>query len=392
MTEARPHDVLTVMGSLQVGGAERQMILLLEHLDRARFAPSLCLLLPGGELRGEVPADVPVIDLDKRSAADAPRLVAQLAAVIRRRRPAVIFAKVDYTNIITAAAGRLSGTGAPLILGEESIQSVALAHAQHRRVRRAALRWSYRRAAVVTAPSPGVVTDLVAELALSDATFAVIPNMVDLRAIELAAAAPARHAFSERDLPLLVAAGRLAPGKGQADLLAALALINRTRPTNLLVLSTGPDRQRLERLAGELGVAERVAFTGFVPNPFALMRQADAFVSPSHSESFGNVIVEAMAAGVPVVSTRVPHGPETIIVAGETGLFARAREPEDLAAQVESLLADPARARALAARARAAAARYDVNVVARRYEDLLQRHAGERPATGKYRSPRAHRG
>ena len=391
-----PVRVLTVMGSLQVGGAERQMVLLLEHLDRARFAPALCLLLPGGELRGEVPADVPVIGLDKRSAADAPLLVARLAAVARRRRPDVILAKVDYTNIITAAAAQLARTATPLILGEESVQSIALARASHPRARRAALGWSYRRARVVTAPSPGVVDDLVAELRVAAATFAVIPNMVDLRAIEAAAAAPVDHAFSgDRRRSLLVAAGRLAPGKGQEDLLVALALINRTRPVNLLVLGTGPDRARIERRAASLGVASRVAFTGFVANPYALMRQADAFVSPSHSESFGNVIVEAMACGVPVVSTRVPCGPETILDDGMTGLFCAARAPADLAAKVEAVLADPGAAATRATRARAAAARYDVGVVVREYEDLLARAAAPRtagcPAIEEYPSPRAHR-
>lgn len=150
----QPLEILAVMASLEAGGAERQMVLLLEHLDRTRFAPALCLLQAGGEFRREVPADVPVIDLGKRSATDAPRLVARLAAVLRRRRPAAVLAKVDYTNILTALAGRVSGRSTPLILGEESVQSAALAGASHPRARRSALGWAYRRAAVVTAPSP----------------------------------------------------------------------------------------------------------------------------------------------------------------------------------------------------------------------------------------------
>ncbi|MFN2628818.1 MAG: glycosyltransferase, partial [Gaiellaceae bacterium] len=370
----------------------RQMVLLLEHLDRTRFAPTLCLLQADGEFRGDVPADVSVIDLDKRSAADAPRLVARLGAVLRRRTPDVVLAKVDYANIIAALADRLSGTTTPLVLGEESVQSAALADASHAGLRRASLRWAYGRATVVTAPTPGVVSDLVGELAVVGATFAVIPNMFDLEAIELAAAEPAPHAFTASRLPLLVAAGRLTPAKGQDDLLIALERLNRARPTNLLVLGSGPDLERLERLAAALGIAARVSFTGFVTNPYALMRQADAFVSPSHVESFGNVIVEAIAAGAPVVATRVPCGPETIIADRETGVFARARDPADLAARIESVLADPAGARAMAARARATVGRYDVSVVVGEYEALLEGTAGGgSPGNRKYPSLGAHR-
>jgi glycosyltransferase involved in cell wall biosynthesis len=367
------------------------MVLLLEHLDRMRFTPSLCLLLPDGEFLTDVASDVPVIGLGKRSAADAPLLVARLAGVLRRRRPDVVLAKVDYTNIITALSQRLSGTATPLLLGEESVQSDALARASHARLRRAALRWSYQRSTAVTAPSPGVVSDLIAELDLEHSTFVVIPNMVDVRGIQWLASESIRHAFSDSRLPLLLATGRLSPDKGQADLLVALELINRTRPTNLVLAGTGPDRPRLEFLAAELGMAGRVSFAGFVSNPYALMRQADVFVSPSHAESFGNVIIEAMAAGVPVVSTRAPCGPETIITDGKDGILAAVRAPEDLAGKIESLLADPHAARAMAARAKVSVSRYDVAVVVELYADLLQRTADRALGNGGYPSPRAHR-
>jgi glycosyltransferase involved in cell wall biosynthesis len=101
------------------------------------------------------------------------------------------------------------------------------------------------------------------------------------------------------------------------------------------------------------------------------MAGADVFVSPSHFESFGNVIVEAMAAGVPLVSTRVPAGPEHLVDDGRTGLFARARDPEDLAARIEAVLADPEAARARAEAARAVARSYDVSAVVPRYEELF---------------------
>ena len=83
------------------------------------------------------------------------------------------------------------------------------------------------------------------------------------------------------------------PTKGHADLLRAVSALAKTRPCNLIVLGEGPDRSRLEAVARELAIESRVAFLGFVSNPFGLMAQADAFVSASHFESFGNVLIEA---------------------------------------------------------------------------------------------------
>ena len=259
-----------------------------------------------------------------------------------------------------------------MILGEESVQSAALAGASHPRVRRSALGWAYRRAAVVTAPSPGVVGDLVAELAIADATFAVIPNMVDLEAIERCRPGAGAPPVQRRpDCRCWWPPGGCSRPRARPTSWSAHELLSRTRPANLLVLGAGPDRRRLERLAGELGIAGRVAFTGFVANPYALMRQADVFVSPSHAESFGNVIVEAMAAGAPVVSTRVPCGPETIITDGVTGSSpgraTRAISPP------RSIPCSPTRrrpARSPSAR-QGSIVQYDVDVVVGRYEDLL---------------------
>lgn len=375
MTHPGPVRVLAVMGSLMGGGAERQMVLFLKHLDRERFEPTLCLLAEEGEFLAEIPADVSLIGLGKRSPADAPHLVVRLARLLRQTRPDVVIAKVDYANVVTAMASRLAGIRAPLVLGEESVQSHALRLMSYPKLRRALLRWSYRSAAHVTAPSAGVVADLEQNIGIRGPAFHVIPNMIDVAAITSAAARPTQHPFTRSRLPLAVTAGRLAPAKGQDDLVTAIALLQGKRSCNLLVLGEGSERPRLERLTHELGIADRVAFTGFLANPFSVIAQADVFVSPSHWEAFGNVIIEAMAVGAPIVSTLVPAGPQHIVSDGENGIFARPRDPRDLADKIARVLEDSTRARALGARAREAAAGYDVRSVIKSYEWLLENAA-----------------
>jgi glycosyltransferase involved in cell wall biosynthesis len=364
--------MLAVMASLMGGGAERQMALILKNLDRSRFQPTLCLLEHEGELLEQVPADIPIIGLGKQSPWDVPKLVVGLARLLRRVSPDVVCVKVDYTNTLVALAAFVANVPTPLVLGEESVPSAAVRDMSLPAVRQALMKWSYGRAARVTAPSLGVAADLQENFGVRDRVLEVIPNMIDVRSIAQDAQVPTPGPFADSSSPLIVAAGRMLPAKGQADLLHALNLISERRPCNLLVLGDGADRARLEALSRKLGVDACVGFPGFVANPFAFMAQADVFVSPSHFESFGNVIIEAMAVGVPVVSTRVPAGPELLIADGETGVFARPGNPEDLAVKITMLLDDPALGRAIAERARRFAASYDVGAIVPRYEELLK--------------------
>jgi glycosyltransferase involved in cell wall biosynthesis len=371
--------LVAVMGHLGLGGAERQMALLLRHLDPSQFETKLWLMAAEGEFLSELPEHIQIVGMNKTAPRDVARVVARTAAMLRKERPDVVFSKLGYANVVTTAAVHFSRTRAPLILSENSFQSRELPTQSHPALRRALLKWSYRRATRVIAPSAGVIADLRDNIGVNSAAYEVIPNMVDLALIQRRVREPIVHPFTASRLPLVVAAGRLISRKGQADLIAATHLLNQTRACNLLLLGEGPDRHRLEQMVENLGIGHRVAMPGFVPNPLAAMAQADVFVSPAHFESFGNVIIEAMAVGVPVVSTRVPFGPETIIRDRETGLFVRPNDPSDLAANVALVLDDPIKAKQIVARAREAARRYAAPAIVAKYQRLFHAAAADGP-------------
>jgi glycosyltransferase involved in cell wall biosynthesis len=367
--------LLAVLSSVMGGGAERQMLVLLRHLDRSRFDASLCLLAAEGPFLSEVPSSVPIIDLAKKSPWDVPALVLRLARLMRRSEPGVVLSRLDYTNVLTAFAARAGRVSAPLVMTEDSVQSLELPGMSHAGIRKALLGSAYRRAARVVAVAPGIASDLSQHLGVADSALEVIPNMVEIERLKRDASAEPRAELTH-GTPLIVAAGRLTPAKGQADLLAAIGILATRKPCRLAVLGEGPDLPRLQRLADDLGVAQRVRFLGFVENPFAIMSRADLFVSPSYRESFGNVILEAMALGVPVLSTKVPTGPEWLIRDGETGIFARPRDPDDLAAKIELLLGNDDLRRSVGARGAEEARKFDASVVVPRYERLLEEVAG----------------
>lgn len=139
----------------------------------------------------------------------------------------------------------------------------------------------------------------------------------------------------------------------------------------MTILGEGPERRRLERLARELGLEEHVALPRFVDNPFAYMRRARPLVLSSTYEGFGNVLVEAMACGTPVVSTDCPNGPAEILEEGRWGHLAPVADPPAMARAMDEPVPD------VRTRARA----FSMDTVAGRYLDvLLPREAPARPA------------
>ena len=133
----------------------------------------------------------------------------------------------------------------------------------------------------------------------------------------------------------------------------------------------GPDRAKLQSQADELGIGDRLIMPGFVKQPMQWLAAADLFVLASRWEGFGHVIVEAMAAGVPVVAFDCPHGPRDIIRNGENGILVPDGDEAALAAAMSELLDNRGRATALATRAKADAVRFSSATIADQYLKLF---------------------
>jgi glycosyltransferase involved in cell wall biosynthesis len=162
------------------------------------------------------------------------------------------------------------------------------------------------------------------------------------RVVHLGTDLPPQAERSRDDL--LVTVGHLIARKRHADVLRAMALLRGRRPSvRYLVVGDGPERPALERLATDLGLRDRVEFTGQLDHAEALRRAraASLFVLPSVDEAFGVAYVEAMAAGIPAIGTRGEPGPEEIAASGGGIALVDAGDTDGLARAVEALLDDP---------------------------------------------------
>ena len=143
----------------------------------------------------------------------------------------------------------------------------------------------------------------------------------------------------EARAPVVLAVGRLVDYKNYPMLLHAFAKI-KTKNATLKILGEGPDRALIEALAIELGVFERVQLLGYQNSPWEFYKQAKCFALPSNSESFGNVVVEALAQGLPVIATKC-HGPLEILIDSSLGTLVERGDSDAMALAIDAALAAP---------------------------------------------------
>ncbi|QEF98722.1 N-acetylgalactosamine-N,N'-diacetylbacillosaminyl-diphospho-undecaprenol 4-alpha-N-acetylgalactosaminyltransferase [Stieleria maiorica] len=169
----------------------------------------------------------------------------------------------------------------------------------------------------------------------------------------------------------IIACGRLTEQKGFCDLLDAFRIVRDREKASLQILGTGPLHDTLVAQANRLGIAEDVEFLGFQTQPLNHFAAADLFVLSSWWEGFGNVLVEAMGVGTPVVSTDCPYGPSEIITHGCSGLLVPPRSPKQLADQIIEVIRAPQLRRELSLNGIKRAQSFHTSVIADQYAEFI---------------------
>jgi len=189
--------------------------------------------------------------------------------------------------------------------------------------------------------TPGIAEEMYSSFGIPKQKIVGIPSTVDVDMVLSSKDAPANHhAFAGGGAPVVITAGRLTAQKRLDVLLQAASILAAKIEFRLMILGEGDLREKLEQLAARLGISDRTFFIGFVPNLWGFISKASVFALSSDYEGFGNVLLEAMACGVPVVATRAPFGPEYIISNEKNGLLTPTGDPEALANALWRLLVD----------------------------------------------------
>ncbi|MDB4100244.1 glycosyltransferase [Amylibacter sp.] len=366
LNSVAPKLISILLPDLRGGGAERVNLDLAQEFARAGHGVEFVLMQAHGELLEEARASFSVVDLATPRAHSLPLV---LAGYLRQRRPDALLAAMWPLSVIVPFARCLSGHRCKVLVSEHCILS-AQYHGWgkfHRLILRFSTSLGYRYVNCRIGVSAGVATDMAALSGINKDAFEVVYNPVPPRAVlEPAALDIADRLWSGPKGARILTVGSMKSVKNHPLLLSAFARLDRP-DARLMFVGDGNGREALLSLARDLDVADRVIFAGFYPDPTPFYNTSDLFVLSSNYEGFGNVIVEAMACGTPVVSTDCPSGPTEILENGKWGRLTPVDDADALAEAMRASLEDDHDTAALKRRA----ADFAPEIAACKYLELL---------------------
>lgn len=358
--------VLQVVLSLNPGGTERLVVELTRRL-RDVIPMAVCCLDEPGEWASELTAaGVMVETIGRREGFDV-RLGRDIGRIARAHRATIMHCH-HYSPFIYGGLARLCGANARVVFTEHGRTS----DAPPSRKRRVANVFFRQLADRVFAVSQDLRRHLIAEGFSADAVGVIYNGIDPSPSIAPGATHSVRREFNIPGSTMVIGSvGRLDPVKDIPALLAALVEVRRTQPAEAVIIGDGPERARLEAAAFACDVARYVHFLGYRHDARAWLAGSDVYVNCSISEGVSLTILEAMAAGVPVIATRVGGTPE--ILDSTCGILIPPRDPHALAGALAQLAADPhQRARLGQAGRTRVEERFTLDRMIRQYTDVYR--------------------
>lgn len=316
---------------LMGGGVERMMVNLTDSLATREISVDLVLTRKEGSFLRQVSPKVRIVDLQ---APWLPSSLPKLVCYLKREKPIALLSAGHYCNEIALWSKYLAGVSTQIVVSERNPLSVEAENAPQITARLTpwAARLFYPWSDGIVAVSHGVAEDLSRVTGIGLERIQTIYNPVITPDIFVKAQAPVEHPWLEPgEPPIILGAGRFQPQKDFPTLIRAFAKVRQVSSARLMLLGAGPEKHNIITLIEELNLKSDVALLGFVNNPYAYMANVDVFVLSSAWEGFGNVLVEAMAVGTPVVSTNCKGGPAEILAQGKYGFLVPVADSEAMA-------------------------------------------------------------
>lgn len=337
------YDILFHIPSLQGGGAERVAVELARYFVEQR--KSVAFFTHHADLDYTLPEGVDVVAAQESGHLQR---VKELRALLRQVEVRVIVSFLPYANLISLFARFFGGFHGRLVVSEHLSYADFRPSGVKERLKFSLLAHLYQRSDAIVAVSHGVGEDLRRRLkGAAKEKISVIHNPCYILGPSVQ---PSSRHHSGRTV---LAVGRLVPQKGFDVLIGAFREVNRRMPdVRLVIVGEGPDRTKLETLVTQFGLSNQVSLPGFTRNIVYEYQQADLFVCSSRFEGFGNVIVEALSFGLPIVSTACKHGPDEILESGRYGALVPVDDETALAEAIVSALGRPVDGDTQRARAR----------------------------------------
>lgn len=330
--------VAIFLPSLRGGGAERVMVTLANGFAQRGLEVDLVLAKAEGPYLSDVGTGVRIVNLNaSRVLFSLPRLVRYL----RRHKPVAMLSALSHANIIAIVARGMARTPTRLVVSERGVPLRSEATSRRGRLVYRAMKFLYPYAEKIIPVSRDVARVLKEDFNIRCEKMQVINNPVDISRIRQLEKELPEHRFISDKFYKIIAVGRLDEIKGYDTLLRSISLIEKKKNFRLLVLGEGPLRDHLEHLAASLDIQDIVDFVGFQKNPFGWISASDVYVLSSRSDAMPNAMLQALACGVPIVSTDCPGGPAEILENGRWGRLVPVNDAIAMAKAIQETQTDP---------------------------------------------------
>ncbi len=308
----------------------------------------------------KLPPGIKVYNLNNEAPLDKPSFLKNIKALIkyaRAEKPDVLICNSDYLNMAAVISRVFVKKKFKIIISQQfhAGEFIKTLSPKNRLFLKFLQYVIAHHADLIVGSSIGVAANYAGlyKIKFPSEKVIAIYNPVYEEAISQLAIQPVSDVTFRASTVKLINVGRLLEQKDQATLIKAFALLVKEIPdAHLYIVGIGKEQMPLEQLSASLAVSEKISFLGFKENPFAYMAKCDLFVLSSKYEGFGNVIVEALATGVNIVSTDCPSGPAEILNNGEFGFLCKVGEPQVLCKTIITALQHKKPARLLIERAK----------------------------------------
>ncbi len=302
------------------------MSIIVNNLDTTKFDFKL-VLINGKNRFYPISSSITILDLNASRLLTA---IPTLIKVIREEAPDIVFSTLTHLNLFLGMSKVLLPKQTKLIARESSIISINNKYYKYPTLTNKLIKKYYKKFSLIICQSKFMLDDLVDNYDVPTSIMTVINNPINPPKSNL-------HSKEQnKSKPKFITVGRLYKEKGYDRILKALALLK--FDFEYWILGDGSFKDPLTQLIDELGLSNKVTFTGLVKNPFDYLKQSDVFLQGSHFEGFPNAILEATYCGLPVVAYDAPGGTQEILIEGFNGFLVKEDDYQEFANKIEQSL------------------------------------------------------